>query len=464
MRERRIGPAAWISVAVIAVPLAVLLAVMARGPGSDTPSTHRAQDTDQTETESEGAHAGDPVATEGAVGRRTVPPSRDAATPPAGVDVAAELEAAWRHIKHGRWARAESALRRLKEAAPGNAEVWRAAGELDLQLERRDAAVISFKQAIHLQPDSAAAHFGLGASLAALGRFDEAVESLRTATSLTPKDAKAHALLALVLCRTGQTSEAIEAAEAFTDLKPSSEGYLSLAKVRAAAGDPARAAQACEKAIRLRPHNAEAHKLLGCVYARAEQYHDAIGTLRKAVELDPRDAQAYAVLALAYEASGQNAAARTTLGVLEGLDGELAATVKPLVREEKPVPEMPTVRDMDTGNLTLEEVTTVELSPRFELSEDLTMGRWSYRALVLTDKKTQSVGLAIELEVELLATGLALPPLFVDVQAKSRANRSVGSGMLFPKRMAMMEKLPYYGVITVTSFHDVDVISIRRGM
>jgi len=57
-------------------------------------------------------------------------------------------------------------------------------------------AAESFKRAIELRPDYAAAHLGLGHAYLDLKRFDDALQSLEMAVKLKPKDKQAQALLA----------------------------------------------------------------------------------------------------------------------------------------------------------------------------------------------------------------------------------------------------------------------------
>ena len=135
----------------------------------------------------------------------------------------------------------------------------------------------------------------------------------------------------------------------------------------------------------------------------------------------------------------------------------------PTLEGNAPLGDHPPQRGLDTEGYVFTELATVRISPRFELEQDLNMGQWSYKAYGVLDKNTGQVSQALQLQVELQPVGLSLPPLFVEVQARSSGNRLVGSGTLFAKRFGIIEKLPYEGILLVDSFGEIDVITIRGG-
>ena len=134
----------------------------------------------------------------------------------------------------------------------------------------------------------------------------------------------------------------------------------------------------------------------------------------------------------------------------------------PALEGNAPLGDRPPERGLDTEGYVFTELGTVRISPRFELEQDLAMGQWSYKAYRVLDKNTGQVSQALQLQVELQSGGVSLPPLFVEVQARSSGNRLVGSGTLFAERVGIMEKLPYRGILLVDSFGEIDVITIRR--
>jgi len=126
-------------------------------------------------------------------------------------------------------------------------------------------------------------------------------------------------------------------------------------------------------------------------------------------------------------------------------------------------PRAPTSQGQARNKYEFTPLTSVQISPKFELDSSLSMGDWSYKAYRVSEKDTGVTHLAIELHIQIQPEGASLPPLFLNVQVKNASNRLVGTGMLFAERLGVMEKLPYYGLILLDSL-DVDKISIRKGM
>ena len=160
------------------------------------------------------------------------------------------------------------------------------------------------------------------------------------------------------------------------------------------------------------------------------------------------------------------AAAGPELALLDAA-GEVRARLNtdkkgPALEGDAPLGDRPQGPGLDTEGYVFTELGTVRISPRFELEQDLAMGQWSYKAYRVLDKNTGQVSQALQLQVELQSGGVSLPPLFVEVQARSSGNRLVGSGTLFAERVGIMEKLPYRGILLVDSFGEIDVITIRR--
>ena len=227
------------------------------------------------------------------------------------------------------------------------------------------------------------------------------------------------------------------------------------------AGRYAEAVEVFTAATRLYPNSAEAHLGLALAYDSMGRYAEAVASYKDAIRLKPDDAQAHAGLILAYEGMGNHTEAKSTYEALQRLDPALAAELKPLFTPQVGTSERPSLKDEGREDHIFQELANVSVVPRFDLDRDLTMGQWTYKALCVIDKNTGTVRLALMLQIELQPVGIVLPPLFVEVQAVSRTNRIVGSGTLFAKRIAVMQKLPYWGCVFVDSFSDIDTLSIR---
>jgi TolB-like protein/Tfp pilus assembly protein PilF len=107
------------------------------------------------------------------------------------------------------WARAEPAIRRGLEIAPGSAQVVIQAGNLAQAQGRLEDAERHLRQAIDLDPLNTTGHIWLALVLWARDRSDEAEELLRQVLELNPKRAVAHQILCRIYLSRGDTEAAL---------------------------------------------------------------------------------------------------------------------------------------------------------------------------------------------------------------------------------------------------------------
>ena len=110
----------------------------------------------------------------------------------------------------GQWSRAEAAISRGLEIAPGSAQVVIQAGHLARAQGRVDDAERHLRQAIALDPLNTTGHIWLSMLLMSQGRLDESVELIEQILALNPKRAVAHQLLGRVHVLRGQAQAALE--------------------------------------------------------------------------------------------------------------------------------------------------------------------------------------------------------------------------------------------------------------
>ncbi|MGH0031812.1 MAG: tetratricopeptide repeat protein, partial [Myxococcota bacterium] len=159
--------------------------------------------------------------------------------------------------------------------------------DLGFVLERQglpDEADAMYRQALALDPGSAAAHTNLAASLARRGELDEAERHFREALALGPS-AAAHSGLGMVLQQQGRTDEA-------------------LASLRAA--------------VEADPRHPAAYDPLGAILAKQMQLDEAENAYRKLVELRP-SADAHQKLAQVLMAQGRTDAAARQMEMARAL-------------------------------------------------------------------------------------------------------------------------------------------------
>lgn len=218
-----------------------------------------------------------------------------------------------------------------------------------------DQAASSFQLALHDNPSSAEAYYGLGSAYLSLNKIIEARENFERATKLPASypatSANAWNNLGLLATREGKTDDAIRCFQEALRLSPDhlialnnlgnayrlqknwieardtferalrvvpedAEANYGLAMVYAQADDSARAYEYLTKALKSRPDYPEALNNLGILYLRTQRRDEAVATFEKCVRVAPSFDQAYLNLARVYSVEGAPDKARAVLGEL----------------------------------------------------------------------------------------------------------------------------------------------------
>ncbi len=151
----------------------------------------------------------------------------------------------------------------------------------------RQAAIKEWQEAVHLDPEHAAAHYNLGIAYADEGELELAVTALREAIHLDPFDIDARRELADLYLELDQPDEAINQLRQALNTVPSdaetanllAQAYLDQGKWDAAAG-------ALESGGMLE-EDADLWLELGRAYARENRMEDAILAYRRALVSQP---------------------------------------------------------------------------------------------------------------------------------------------------------------------------------
>jgi Tfp pilus assembly protein PilF len=105
--------------------------------------------------------------------------------------------------------------------------------------QRPKDALVHYRQAVAIAPDSADAHLGLGALLLRLGRPDEAVVSLRRAVSIEPDNPDGLSMLGGALLRLGNPQRARVFLERAIEVDPQHKGaHAQLNRLQSMARTP----------------------------------------------------------------------------------------------------------------------------------------------------------------------------------------------------------------------------------
>ena len=127
------------------------------------------------------------------------------------------------HAALGDRAGAVRVLQTVRPDQPQDGEGWRRLGQLALDLDAMRLAEAFLRQAVRVDPGSAAGHEQLGLALARAGRFEEAVAAFAEAVRIEPRDASVRLNLAVGLAEIGRVADARREAGEALRIDPSYE-------------------------------------------------------------------------------------------------------------------------------------------------------------------------------------------------------------------------------------------------
>ncbi|MCH7539691.1 MAG: tetratricopeptide repeat protein [Proteobacteria bacterium] len=264
--------------------------------------------------------------------------SRDRAAPQARTTKA--LTAALEHHRAGRLKEAEAIYRRVLEVQPRHADALhllgvaahhagRPAEAVDLigkaiaaggrvavyhnnmgeayrAQDKFDEAVLHYRQALAIQPNSVGTCYNLGAALMAQGQAEAAIAAYRQALTIEPNAPEAHYNLACALRQRGAVEEAIGSYERALELNPDLvEAHFNLAGALTERHRREEAIVHLRQVIARQPENAEAHYRLGQALAALDRFEDAAACHRQALKIDPDRAEFHYDLGLCLKQQGR---------------------------------------------------------------------------------------------------------------------------------------------------------------
>ena len=213
-------------------------------------------------------------------------------------------------------------------------------GEAYLKDSRFQEASLEFRNAVQIDDQFAAAHWGLARAYEGLQRFPEMIEELKKTIDLDqnnlearnklgnyyliagkgksylideaerlakevlqkdPKNIEGHILLSSVLFAQDHKDEALAELNRAIDIDPKRvESYLSLARFYTVSNDRVKAEEVYKKAISIDPASAVAHTEYGKFLVQGNRPSEAEAELKKAVEVAPTNHDARVTLAAFY--------------------------------------------------------------------------------------------------------------------------------------------------------------------
>jgi len=216
-------------------------------------------------------------------------------------------------------AKALAELRHRADTAKSPDEAFEAHMEMGHVLSvhgRHEEAMLSYRRAITLRPESARAHFRIGNVCYNMYKYSEARDAYERALAVarTPGDSallpKIHVNLGIALEATGMLMNACEHYREAAILNPSHFRALKLlGSALYGLGELRAAEEALEHALHLQPDFADAQSDLGCCLRELGDVEGAMKHLRRATDVDSSHVQAHYNLANLHRQTGDFSAA-----------------------------------------------------------------------------------------------------------------------------------------------------------
>ena len=139
-------------------------------------------------------------------------------------------------------------------------------GACHAALQRYDAAIDSYKQAIKIKPDYAEAYSNMGNALKDKGELDAAIDNYKQAIKIKPDYAEAYSNMGNVLKEKGELNAAIDSYNQAIKIKPDyAEAYSNMGVALKEKGELDAAIDSYKQAVKIKPDYAEAHRHLSTV-------------------------------------------------------------------------------------------------------------------------------------------------------------------------------------------------------
>jgi serine/threonine protein kinase/tetratricopeptide (TPR) repeat protein len=194
--------------------------------------------------------------------------------------------------RYGRFEEAAVQFRNVIALTPSNASAWRNLGAVNFYLNKRDEAIEAFNRSIEIQPDYSVLS-NLGTLYFYDGNYNGAAEMYSRALELNDTDYQVWSFLATAYTYStpGKPDEAaaanrraLELAEERLALNPRDPGLLaSMAGYHNELGDPAKARDFLNRAIRLDPAETNILMGIGTVYEHLGNRDEALSWIGRAI-------------------------------------------------------------------------------------------------------------------------------------------------------------------------------------
>ena len=210
---------------------------------------------------------------------------------------------------HAALQRYDAAIDSYKQAIkikPDYAEAYSNMGNALKDKGELDAAIDNYKQAIKIKPDYAEAYSNMGNVLKEKGELNAAIDSYKQAIKIKPDYVKAYYNMGVVLKSKGELDASIDSYKQAIKIKPDyAEAYYNMGNVLKEKGELNAAIDSYKQAIKIKPDYAEAYSNMGNVLKEKGELNAAIDSYKQAIKIKPDYAEAYSNMGVALKEKGE---------------------------------------------------------------------------------------------------------------------------------------------------------------
>jgi len=247
-----------------------------------------------------------------------------------GIEDPKKIWGYWFHVgltnsNSGKWEEAMKAFKEAIKIQPDTAAGHTSLGIAYQSLGMYKEAVDAYKQSIRLKSDDAVVYYNLGLAYDKLGRPQDAFAAYKQAVKLNPNDGSAQISLAEAYVKAGMFKDAIETYKQYTRINPDSAApYFHLGSAYNSIGSYQEAAESFKQAVKIEPNNAFFHFYLGTAYDKLGMYKEGIEAYKNAVKIKHELEYAHYNLGVDYLAVDDRNSALEEFKILKGINAELA--------------------------------------------------------------------------------------------------------------------------------------------
>ena len=207
--------------------------------------------------------------------------------------------------QQGQFQNALGVASQLLKQFPKSAILYNIQGAINEELGSLNAAMVSYKKAVVINPGFAQAYNNMSIILKKQDKLDEAIEACNKALAIVPRYAGAYNNRGSVLEKQGKLEKAMEAYNMALAIEPGyADAHNNRGIVLKKQGKLERAIAAYKRALAVKPDYAEAYYNLGISLQDQDQLDEAVEAYKKALAVKPDYAMAYNNMGTAFMESG----------------------------------------------------------------------------------------------------------------------------------------------------------------